>query len=172
LKKTTTSVLHFKGRLTFEGIGVLLNDLKTRRTSFQIRPVVYKKLLVLMIEVLENVLKYSDYFNDFILSHPDYQPEFHLKRDDDGFVLISRNPVRNKDKKALADKIKLINSSNKDDLKKIYRETITNGIFTEKGGAGLGFIEMAKTASGDLEFRFLPAADGYSIFQLTIHITN
>jgi hypothetical protein len=172
LKQTTTSVLKFKGRLTFERIGMLLHDLKNRRGFFEIQPVQYKKLLTLMIEVLENVHKYSEYFDDFIQEYPQFLPEFELTLNDDGFIMVSRNPVRKEDRKALAGKIKLINTSNPDELKKIYRETITNGLFTEKGGAGLGFIEMAKIASKDLEFSFHPAAAGYSIYELTIHIKN
>jgi hypothetical protein len=149
-----------------------LNDLKNRKKAFDIQPVLYKKLLTLMIEVLENVFKYSEHFEDFILEYPEYQPEFELNLRNEVFTLISRNPVRNKDKKAISDKINRINTSNEEELKKIYRETITNGIFTEKGGAGLGFIEMAKTVNRDLEIDFRPAAAGYSIYELILHVNH
>jgi hypothetical protein len=172
LKQTTVSILHYKGRLTFERIGILLHDLKNRKNYFEIQPVQYKKLLTLMIEVLENVNKYSEYFEDFIQEYPQFLPEFELNLNNDGFILVSRNPVRKEDRKTLAGKIKLINTSKPEELRKIYRETITNGVFTEKGGAGLGFIEMAKIASKDLEFSFHPAAAGYSIYELTIHIKH
>ena len=123
-----------------------------------------------MIEVLENVLKYSDRFDEFTVDHPEYLPEFQLKLKGNGFLMISRNPVRNKDRKAIKEKIVLINKSNTDELRNIYKETITNGRFSDKGGAGLGFIEMAKIASGNLEFSFRPAVDGYSLYELKIHV--
>jgi len=41
---------------------MLLNDLNNKKETYQINPVQYKKLLTLMIEILENVLKYSDRF--------------------------------------------------------------------------------------------------------------
>ncbi|MCK4747914.1 MAG: SiaB family protein kinase [Bacteroidales bacterium] len=168
--QATISVLQFKGKLTFERIGILLNDLKNRKEAFDIQPILYKKLLTLMIEVLENVLKYSDHFEDFIAEKPDFLPEFELNRNDAGFILVSRNPVRIEDKDLISDKIDKINTSDEEELKRIYRETITNGMFTEKGGAGLGFIEMAKITTHDLEFSFHPAADKYSIFELILHI--
>ena len=71
-------VLHFKGRLTFEKIGILLNDLKNKKGSFEINPVLYKKLLTLMIELLENILKYSEHFEDFTGKNPEYHPQFEL----------------------------------------------------------------------------------------------
>ena len=172
LSQTTTSVLKFKGKLTFQRIGILLNDLKTKKEIFEIQPVQYKKLLTLMIEVLENILKYSDQFDDFILENPAYLPEFDLIRNDTGFVLIARNPVRDEDMAVISQKIEKINISGEEELKSFYRETITNGIFSEKGGAGLGFIEMAKIADHDLNFSFNPAASGFSIFELILHINH
>ncbi len=172
LSNTTTSVLKFKGKLTFERIGILLNDLKSRKEKFEIQPVLYKKLLTLMIEVLENILKYSDQFENFILDNPDYFPEFELSRNDNGFVLMSRNPIRDEDITEISQKIEKINASGEGELKNFYRETITNGIFTEKGGAGLGFIEMAKITDHELTFSFLPAKTNYSIFELILHINH
>lgn len=123
-----------------------------------------------MIEILENVLKYSDRFEVFVLDHPDYQPEFELSLNEDGFILTSRNPVRDKDKKEISRRINKINISDEDELKKIYRDTITNGIFTEKGGAGLGFIEMAKITTNSLVFSFEPIEKGFSYFELILNI--
>lgn len=172
LHSSSTSILHYKGRFTFERIGILLNDLKNKKDTYQIDPVQYKKLLTLMIEILENVLKYSDRFEIFVLDHPDYQPEFELSLNRDGFVLMSRNPVRDKDKKEISRRINKINTSDEDELKKIYRDTITNGIFTEKGGAGLGFIEMAKITTNTLVFSFIPIEKGFSYFELSLHINH
>jgi hypothetical protein len=89
---------------------------------------------------------------------------------DDGFLVMSRNPVRNEDLEIISTKIDRINSSSGEELKKIYRETITNGMFTEKGGAGLGFIEMAKISDSDLEYIFTPVVPGYSVYELILHI--
>lgn len=172
LKQSTTSVLIYKGKLTFERIGILLNELKNKKGAYDIPQILYKKLLTLMIEVLENILKYSEHFEDFINDNPDYLPEFELSRSDEGFILKSRNPIRNDESERISDKIKKVNTASGEELKRIYRTTITNGVFTEKGGAGLGFIEMAKITSHDLEFTFLPAVSGYSIFELILHINH
>jgi len=172
LKQTTTSVLQFKGKLTFEKIGILLNDLKNRKETFDIKPGLYKKLLTLMIEVLENVLKYSDYFEEFSDKYPEYLPEFELNQDEECFILLSRNPVREGDKEVISRKIERINASTEEELKDFYRETITNGMFTEKGGAGLGFIEMAKITDHDLGFAFRPVTVEYSIYELILRINH
>jgi hypothetical protein len=172
LNSASTSILQYKGKFTFERIGILLNELKNKKETYHIDPVQYKKLLTLMIEILENVLKYSDRFEVFVLDHPDYQPEFELNLCDEGFILMSRNPVMDKDKKEISKRINIINTSDEYELKKIYRDTITNGIFTEKGGAGLGFIEMAKITTNSLVFSFKPIERGFSYFELILHINH
>lgn len=151
---------------------MLLNDLNNKKETYQINPVQYKKLLTLMIEILENVLKYSDHFEVFVMDFPDYQPEFELILNDEGFILTSRNPVRDKDKTEISSRIDKINTSDDDELKKIYRDTITNGIFTEKGGAGLGFIEMAKITTNSIVYSFKPIDKGFSYFEVTLHINH
>jgi len=125
-----------------------------------------------MIEVLENVLKYSEHFEEFSDKYPEYLPEFELNMDEEYFILLSRNPVRERDKEYISRKIERINTSTEEELKIFYRETITNGMFTEKGGAGLGLIEMAKITNHDLGFAFLPATAGYSIYELILRINH
>lgn len=172
MNETSTSVLQFKGKLTFEGIGILLNELKIRKEVYGIRPKLYKKLLTLMIEILENVLKYSEHFEDFILDHPEYFPEFEMNCNEEVYVLVARNPVLEKDQRVIAEKIDRLNRASDEEVKQVYRETITNGIFSEKGGAGLGFIEMAKLSSHDLVYSFHPAVDEYYVYELTIKINH
>jgi hypothetical protein len=172
LGSTSASVIHFKGILTFEKIGILLNELKNRKVTFDIHPVLYKKLLTLMIEVLENILKYSDHFEDFTAKRPEYLPELELNSTNNGFLLLTRNPVREHSIDVITKRIDKVNDSDEEALKEYYRETITNGIFNEKGGAGLGFIEMAKITVNPLEYKFIPADEGYSIFELKLNINH
>ena len=83
-------------------------------------------MLTLIIEVLENILKYSDQFDDFISDNPGYLPEFELNRNDQGFILISRNPIRDKDLTEISQKIKKINAYEEEELKSFYREISCN----------------------------------------------
>jgi hypothetical protein len=143
-----------------------------KKQEHGIQPVLYKKLLTLMIEVLENVLKYSDQFEEFIEDYPHYSPEFELNLEEEKFILVSRNPVLKNDCDAIIKKIDRINSSDETELKKFYRETITNGVFSAKGGAGLGIIEMAKVVDEPIRYRFTNAAENYDVYELKLIINH
>jgi hypothetical protein len=125
-----------------------------------------------MIEVLENILKYSDTFEDLIEENLLFAPEFELNLENGRFILVSRNPVLKEDCGAIADKIDRINTSDEDALRKFYRETITNGIFTDKGGAGLGLIEMAKVVDEEIRYRFSDLTDDFYMYELILLINN
>ena len=172
MTKKTEPILQFKGWLTFEKIGILLNDLKNKKDSVKISPVHYKKLLTLMIELLENILKYSEHFEDFTAKRKEFLPEFELQQSKSSYILITRNPVTKKARDIVTQKIEKLNNYDEEGLKKYYRETITNGVFTEKGGAGLGLIELSRITAQRLEYRFDSIEGEYSMFELEIRLNK
>lgn len=128
----------------------------------------HKRVISVMIEALENVQKYSDLFNDFVESNEDYLPTFDIIMNQKTLKLKTSNPIRNEDVKGLKANIDSVNNKSKEELKKIYIETITNGKFSSKGGAGLGFIEMAKISGNNLNYSFTPISDAYSLYTFLV----
>ena len=88
------------------------------------------------------------------------------------YFLTSVNVILNKDIPILENKINLVNKLDSEGLKKLYKSTITNGRFTHKGGAGLGFIEMAKISTEKIRYLFKRISDEYSIYELCITINE
>ncbi|MCK4748336.1 MAG: hypothetical protein KAT15_14900, partial [Bacteroidales bacterium] len=85
--------------------------------------------------------------------------------------LITRNPVKNKDVEPLRTRIDNVNKRDREELKELYKTTITNGEFSSKGGAGLGFIEMAKTTGNKLEYSFENMSNEYSLYTFRVFLT-
>ncbi len=121
-----------------------------------------------MIESLENVYKYSDVYESFVKERSEFMPDFEITQNVQSIRLITRNPVKNEDVPRLKKKIDQVNDKNRDELKSMYLEIITNGEFSAKGGAGLGFVEMAKTSGNNLEYSFKPITDDYSLYTFIV----
>jgi hypothetical protein len=121
-----------------------------------------------MIESLENVYKYSDVYSDLVKKKEDFLPSFQLTKNSSTIKLITSNPVKNEDINVLKCKIELVNDKDREELKKLYVQTITNGKFSAKGGAGLGFIEMAKTSGNNLEFSFESIDETFSLYTFSV----
>jgi hypothetical protein len=139
--------------------------------QYDLKFAIYKKILTVMIESLENIVKYSDEFNHMVGKSNTYLPTFKIDKNAESIVLVTTNPVRNEHIDRLKAKIESVNDKTKDELKEYYMHTITDGKFSEKGGAGLGFIEMAKTSGNNLKFHFEPISNEYSLYTFIVTFT-
>lgn len=171
LKKShKDTILYFKGQLDYDVIGDLIHNLKLKMKSRSVRFGLYKRILTLMIELLENIIRYDENIidNDFILQN--YPPEFQIFFEKGYYIIESANAILKKDADPLTSKIESLNKLDKKGIKTLYKETITNGKFSAKGGAGLGMIEMAKIADREFEYSFSEVDTEYAYFLLRLAI--
>lgn len=165
------TILDYTGVLSFSTIENLLTEFKLASQEYDLKFKTYKKLVTVLIESLENIYKYSDEYAKFLEEMQKYTPSLCVNKNSDKIVVISSNPVRNKHVDRLRGNIDRVNNKTREELKELYVETITNGKFSAKGGAGLGFIEMAKTSGNDLEYSFDPISKDYSLYTIKVTFT-
>jgi len=82
--------------------------------------------------------------------------------------IASRNVVPNTSADDLRNKIVGINSHSGKELKEIYKKILAEGTISEKGGAGLGLIEMARKTENKLHFCFDRLDEDFSVFYLML----
>ncbi len=99
-----------------------------------------------MIEVFQNIVRHSDqkYNNDF----------FSVRSLQDGVHIFSSNKIDAKSYLFLKENLSKINSLNSDELNTLYREILYNGQMSNKGGAGLGLIQMARKSKNNIQHQF------------------
>ena len=54
----------------------------------------------------------------------------------------------------------------------MYKDIIKNSDISDKGGAGLGFVDMARKSGRKLEFDFEKLDDNFSFFSLRTTISR
>jgi hypothetical protein len=152
-------------------IDTLLTEFKEASQQYDLKFKTYKKLVTVMIESLENIYKYSDEYISFLETVKEYFPTFSINKNSHTIQVVTSNPIRNQHVDILRSHIECVNGKSRDELKQLYFETITNGKFSKKGGAGLGFIEMAKTSGNNLEYSFDPISDEFSLYTFKVTFT-
>ncbi len=163
-----TNILDHKGLLTFSSIDSLLNEFMDISSDHNIKFSTYKRILTVMIESLENVYKYKDQYEHFVEEEQQYMPSFSILKNKKVIKLITSNPVRNTDIGLLKEKIDNVNSRNRKELNDLFVKTITNDEFSPKGGAGLGFIEMAKSSGNALYYSFEEITGDFSLYTFIV----
>lgn len=162
-------ILSYHGYFNYEVTGKLINELKQIRDQINIQKSAYRKILTLMVEVLENNYKYVNSLSKETLEKAQKKPNFKLKSNVNSYRIISGNPILEKDVKSLSRKIDLINSLEQTELKELYKITMSEGIYDNKDGAGLGMMKMAKISKNPIKYTIENIKD--NIYFYTIEIT-
>jgi len=166
------SILTYQGPLSFSTIDSLLSEFKLAAEDHDLSFKTYKKMISIMIEALENITKYSEPFLCNGDKNSKFCPSFTISCNDSVIEMEATNLVKNGEVKPLRSRIDNVNSQDTEALRELYKTTITNGEFTAKGGAGLGFIEMAKTAGSKLEYAFKNLSKEYSIYTFRVSMNK
>lgn len=127
-----------------------------------------RKVFNVMVESLQNIVKHSDELVDG--ETKSHAALFLIGREKNRYTIMSGNPIRKTNIKPLKDKLELINGLDKDGLKELYKEIIKNTTISDKGGAGLGFVDMARKSGEKLEFVFPDMSDEYCFFCLKVNV--
>jgi len=97
---------------------------------------------------------------------------FMIGKVDNEYSIITGNYILTSNVENLKVKLDRINEMTKEELKEYYKEILNNDTFSEKGGGGLGMIDIARKSGQKLNYNFMVADDKYSFFSLNIKISN
>lgn len=124
---------------------------------------VKRKVFHVMVECLQNMTKHSD---DVDRNDGVGNGLFIVGKKDGYWSVITANKILKEKIEGLKASIDNINSMNKDDLNALYKKQIREGSLSEKGGAGLGLIDIARKTGRQLDYQFLPLEDKTNYFFL------
>ena len=127
---------------------------------------VQKKVFHVMVECLQNISKHADNFGseDFLFAG---RGIFMVSKGEEEYNVTTGNVIENSKIDELSRILDQINSLDKEGLKMLYKNQMKEGRLSEKGGAGLGFIDIARKTGRKLEYHFLPIDNESHFFILT-----
>ena len=129
-----------------------------------------KRIYYIMVEGLQNITRHQDEIAN--LNTEKYPGIFAIQKNGERYYISTGNIVANANIPALKEKLDTINSLNPEELKKFHREMLTTGSMSDKGGAGLGLIEMSRKSGNKLLYNFEKLDDEYTYFYLQTLIPN
>jgi len=168
-------VVHYKGAISADLITRVLehieNELAIRNEKSKLR----KKVYNVMVEALQNLFHHTGLQPDSsqIAAIEKNFAIFVLKKLPDGnFIVISGNFVEEQRVKFLKDRMDQINYLTLEELKILYQLILNNQEYSDKGGGGLGLIDIAKRTGHKYEYSFNNQENEYYFFTLKVLISN
>ncbi|MFC2086873.1 SiaB family protein kinase [Bacteroidota bacterium] len=130
-----------------------------------------KKVYFIMVESLQNIIKHQDDAEELSVEESGV---FFIQKRGLKYFITSGNIIEVNNIPTLKGKMEKINSLDETELKEYYLTMLKEGEISEKGGAGLGLIEIAKKSGNKLAFDFkkLNEERSYFYFQTSINSAN
>ncbi len=125
-----------------------------------------KRVFSILVEGLQNITRHQDTLKDESQSGI-----FVIQQKEDRYYITTGNLIDKNNITKLSQQLDKINSLEKDDLKKFYKAVLNDNIMSNKGGAGLGLIEMARKSGNKLSYDFKNIDDKHSYFYLYTEIS-
>lgn len=161
----------YKGAITADLISNILNLIENKLEGMNEDLKVKKKVFNVLVESLQNLYHHID--------EPPAEEEldrnfaiFILSKADGRYKISTGNFVRHDRIKMLRDRMDQINYLSKDELKSLYKLILNNEEFSDKGGGGLGMIDIARKAGNKLNYNFYPYNEKYSFFSLDVIVSD
>lgn len=129
------------------------------------------KVSFLMGECYQNIVRHGISTQD-TLNLQEKSNIFFLRIIEGNYYITSANPIDNEWITNIKSKLDRVNSLSPDELKELQRQVMMSGELSEKGGAGIGIILMARKTGQKLEYFFEKVDDKFSIFYLHVKLQN
>jgi hypothetical protein len=162
-------VLVYQGQFTQETTKSILTLAERNLEGAEEDPAIKRKVFNVMVESLQNIVKHNDDVAEGMHRH---QAIFLVGREPDRYTIMSGNPLHKRKKGALQATLDRVNVLDKEGLKDLYRDIIQDTTISEKGGAGLGFVDMARKSGEKLHYGFAEMSKDISFFWLKVNVSR
>lgn len=131
---------------------------------------VKKRVFFILVEGLQNITRHQDQLEE-AENVDEYNEGFlSIQRKENEYVITTGNLIKRDDIDHLKNSLDIVNSLSKQELKDYYRQILDNNTFSQKGGAGLGLIEIARKSGNKLAYDFQHISDTHSYFYMQTKI--
>ena len=129
----------FHGDFNYTVVNTLLTDIKKGLHHEALDVKKAKKTYKILVECLENIHKHTSRRSE----KENNEGIFVLLRDPDGYIVAMGNSIYINEVDKLKSHLDEINSLDRVELKKKYRESLMQATISDKGGAGMGMLDIA-----------------------------
>jgi hypothetical protein len=164
-------VLSFKGDVTSELMTSILQLIEQRMDDMNEAPRLRKKVYNVLVECLQNLYHHIDEVPSKTAKNgTDRSAIFMVSLNPKGYSITTGNYILSEKEESFKDRIERINSLTKEELKEMYKEVLNSDGRSDKGGGGLGMIDIARKTGNKLNYDFATLNDKYSFFSLNITV--
>jgi len=166
-------ILYYKGNVDSDVINYILDTVEYKLAEVDEQPRLRKKVYNVLVESLQNLYHHVEKVPE---EFEDQKSEkfgiLLVEKVANGYKIITGNFVRADNVEKLEEKIRKINRATHEEIKELYKFILNHQRISEKGGGGLGLVDIARKTGNKLEYTFKPYNEKYSFFYLDILVNQ
>lgn len=166
-------VLKYKGNIDSDVINHVLDTVEGKMVEVNEQSKLRKKVYNVLVESLQNLYHHVDPVpEDFEDQSSERYGLLIVKKIDDDYMIITGNFVNTEHIEKLEEKIKRINRSSHEEIKELYKFILNHQKISQKGGGGLGLVDIARKTGTKLDYSFKAYNDKHSFFFINILVKD
>lgn len=165
-------MLSFKGGVSSELLTSVLQIMESKLDTLEEPPKIKKKVFNVLVECLQNLYHHIDEAPSTDSQLGGNSAIFMISRFEDHYSILTGNFIVSTNVDLLRERIDVVNAMDKEELKEYYKTVLNNGEMSQKGGGGLGIIDIARKSGQKLEYSFQQVDDNISFFSLNVKVAQ
>lgn len=161
-------LLSFKGVVTSDLLTSVLQIMESKLNYMDEEKRIKKRVFHVLVECIQNLYHHAE--DTEKSSVTENIAMLVISKEKSNFIIKTGNYIDVESSESLSLKLDKINKLDKDGLKQFYLESLSDGNLSQKGTAGLGFIDIARKSGNKLNYEFIPVNEKYHFFSLEIKI--
>jgi hypothetical protein len=166
-------ILYYKGNIDSDVINHVLDTVEDKMVQAEVQSRLRKKVYNVLVESLQNLFHHVDKVpNDFEDQLSERFALLMVKKVNQGYKIITGNFVSKANIKKLEERIQKINESSHEEIKELYKFILNHQKISQKGGGGLGLVDIARKTGNRLDYSFRKYDNSHSFFYLDILVSD
>jgi hypothetical protein len=163
-------MLSFKGDMSTDLLTSILQLIENKLDRFGESAKVKRRMFNILVECLQNLYHHIEKPPRNVVGDDQPSVIIMIAKNVTGYSIITGNFMLNNNADQLKLRLEEINSMSSDEVKALYKSVLADGKVSEKGGGGLGIIDIARKSGEKLEYGFIPFGDGSAFFSLNVKV--
>ncbi|MCT4614126.1 MAG: SiaB family protein kinase [Marinifilaceae bacterium] len=168
-KTDSNSIYYYKGSVENENVTILLATVEKMLDGKDLPPKNSRKIFNILVELVQNLHHHGVVPGDMEGEYSKFGILL-LKEDGEKHRINSGNFIKAEAVPMLKERLDQINALSLQEARELYRMILNNNQYSEKGGGGLGIIDIARKSGNKMEYDFFEYNSEYLFLSIEVTV--
>ena len=163
------SIFDYMGKIEDDNVTEILLCIEQILKAKDESPKVFRKIFNILVELVQNLYHHGEVPSDFDVSYKKFGVLI-LRDEGTQYRICAGNFIKVDGLRLIRDRIDQINTLSSTETQSLYRIILGNDEFSEKGGGGLGMVDIARKSGNNMEYQFYEYNPNYLFLAIDVII--